>query len=118
MTTIDLDAIRQRLAAATPGPWGVGNGTHIVRGLQVTGRGSFTCIQSIAEIDDEDDRLDWDHPDEVEVDPEDDAEFIAAARSDIPALLAEVDRLRVDLAAADEQIASMRAALDAEDADR
>ena len=52
-TTLDLDAIEARANAATPGPWGVGNGTHIVRGLEVTGRGSYTCIQSVAEVADE-----------------------------------------------------------------
>ncbi|WDZ87220.1 hypothetical protein [Micromonospora cathayae] len=100
-TSLDLDAIRYRLNEATPGPWGVGNGTHIVRGLEVTGRGSFTCIQSVAEVDD-DDRCDWGHDEAVETDPEADARFIAAARQDIPALLAEVDRLRAEL----EQISS------------
>ena len=98
MTTLDLDAIEARANAATPGPWGVGNGTHIVRGLEVTGRGSYTCIQSVAEVADEDDREDWGHDDFVEVDPEDDAAFIAAARTDVPALVAEVRRLRAELA--------------------
>lgn len=111
-TALDLDAIRYRLAEATPGPWGVGNGTHIVRGLEVTGRGSFTCIQSVAEIDDEDDRLDWGHDDEVEVDPEADAQFIAHARQDIPALLAEVDRLRAELAATPGQAEPLTADVD------
>ncbi|RGC68448.1 hypothetical protein C5N14_13760 [Micromonospora sp. MW-13] len=128
---IDLDAIRYRLTEATPGPWGVGNGTHIVRGLEVTGRGSFTCIQSVAEIDDEDDRLDWGHADEVEVDPEADARFIAGARTLVPALCAEVDRHRAALdaeqtrtsrledalAATEQQAASMRIALDKADAE-
>lgn len=77
--SLDLDAIRYRLTEATPGPWGVGNGTHIVRGLEVTGRGSFTCIQSVAEIDDEDDRLDWCRDEAVETDPQADAAFIAHA---------------------------------------
>lgn len=95
MTALDLDAIRYRLNAATPGPWGVGNGTNIVRGLEVTGRGSYTCIQSVAEIGD--DRCDWDRDEAVETDPEDDAAFIAAARQDIPDLLDEVDRLRAKL---------------------
>ncbi|MEU4570812.1 hypothetical protein [Micromonospora sp. NPDC023956] len=97
---LDLNAIRRRAQAATPGPWGVGNGTNVVRGLEVTGRGSYTCIQSVAEMVDEYDREGWGHAEFVEVDPEDDAEFIAHARTDIPALLAEVDRLRAEVAEA------------------
>ena len=104
-TTNDLAAIRKLTDAATPGPWGVGNGTNIVRGLEVTGRGSYTCIQSVAEVTDEDDREDWDHDDFVEVDPEDDAEFIAAARTLVPALCDEIEQLRAELkqARADER---------------
>ena len=97
-TELDLEAIEARTNAATPGPWGVGNDTNIVRGLEVTGRGSYTCIQSVAEVGDNDDRLDWDRDEAVEVDPEDDAAFIAAARTDVPALVGEVRRLRAELA--------------------
>lgn len=94
-TALDLDAVEARVNAATPGPWGVGNGTNVVRGLEVTGCGSYTCIQSVAEIDD--DRCDWDRDEAVEVDQEDDADFIAAARQDVPRLVAEVRRLRAEL---------------------
>jgi hypothetical protein len=115
--TLDLDAIRYRLNEATPGPWGVGNGTHIVRGLEVTGPGSFTCIQSVAEIDDEDDRCDWGRDEAVETDPEADARFIAAARQDIPALLAEVLRLRDQAHAAQAVIQAAQEWVEAHDSD-
>jgi hypothetical protein len=76
--------MRERAEAATPGPWGVGNGNNVVRGVEQTGVGSYTCIQAVAEIDD--DRCDWDRDEAVEVDPEDDAEHIAAFASPAVAL--------------------------------
>ena len=77
MTDEELDAIRKRCEAATPGPWywwmserppfALGNDQDVNIGVEV------------AKIPD--------------------AEFVAAARADIPALLAEVDRLRAELVA-------------------
>lgn len=77
----DLDAIRQRADAATPGPWGVEQyGTTLaVHAYQVS--------DAVAMIGDED------HPPAGS-----DAEFIAHAREDVPALLAEVDRLTARVA--------------------
>lgn len=95
VTDRDLTAIRARVEAATPGPWGVGHGTKIVRGYEPTGPSSYTCISAVAEVADEYEREMWDEDGEryVHVEPEADAAFIAHAREDIPALLAVVDRL-------------------------
>lgn len=67
---LDTDAIRAREQAATEGPWAT------------EPRLSYTSIRSSDDIT---------RADAVR---EADAEFIAAARTDVPALLAEVDRLR------------------------
>lgn len=86
MTGLDLDAIRARAQAATPGPWwpwdrGVGWQIAIGDGLD-----------------------EWDRPKRLlpegqrtDIALREDAEFIAAARQDIPALLAEVERLRAEV---------------------
>lgn len=70
---LDVDAIRARAATATPGPWGTrpidDGGAFLVRNPQVSGTGL------------------------VEFDRPADAQFIAHARTDIPALLAALDRL-------------------------
>lgn len=95
-----LAEIRARVEAATPGPWGTyddGTGRiDIAAGLEETGHG-YTCRRSIAQTDDEPIDNDpahvaWDSDadlDQIEAD----AAFIAHARTDVPALLAEVDRL-------------------------
>ena len=78
-----LTDIRARLAAATEGPWSVD-------GPAQCGPGDTLTVYpvedggTIAYV-----RPSWD-----------DAEFIAHAREDIPALLAEVERLREELAKA------------------
>lgn len=74
MTDEDLQAIRMRAEAATPGPWVKDNDSPIVRGPEMI-------------LYDEGGHSDPD------------ADFIAAARTDVPALLAEVDRLRAALGA-------------------
>lgn len=68
-TPLDLDAIEARAGAATEGPWEIIGGNEWLTGVEV-GIGSPCGIQ-IA-----------------------DAEFIAAARTDVPALVAEAIRLR------------------------
>ena len=74
---LDLDAIKARADAATEGPWGVegrahpGPDEHLVI-YPVEQGGTLAFVQPS-----------WD-----------DAEFIAHARTDIPALIAEVERLR------------------------
>lgn len=98
-----LAEIRERAAAATPGPWGTyddGTGRYdIAAELQDTGHG-FTCRRQVAQtvdepIDNDPAHRDWD-ADEDDDQIFADAEFIAHAREDLPALLAEVERLRSD----------------------
>ena len=71
--TTRLDEIRQREAAATEGPWqqNGSNGVHTPRGI---------CV-AITQMDSREQR-------------KADAEFLAAARVDVPWLVAEVERLR------------------------
>ena len=71
---LDLDAIEARAEVATPGPWTIK-------------RGGVRSSEWLLDPD-----LDgWGH-----IDFEADAEFIAAARSDVPALVAEVRRLQAE----------------------
>jgi len=84
MSEADLDAIRNRAELATPGPW-----TSFVEGRDHTSGDSFIMIGA---------------PDQREDDlylsrgsrpaSPDDQDFVAAARQDIPRLLAEIRRLR------------------------
>jgi hypothetical protein len=75
MTPEELEAIKVRCAQATPGPWGT---YHSLNGWHYTKPGSgpvrTTYEQARADV-----------------------EFIAAARTDVPALVAEVERLRAAL---------------------
>lgn len=82
--TLDLDSIEARANAATPGPWctdswEIYQGTEYEPGISEwigeTCRGMTTPAQDRA-----------------------DAAFIAAARTDVPALVAEIRRLRAELA--------------------
>jgi hypothetical protein len=107
-TQLDLDAIEARTAAATPGPWGqYHDGSEqdyidIAAGLEETDTG-FRCRRQIAMTVDE--PIDNDSAHEEWTAEQDrqqihaDAAFIAHARTDVPALLAEVRRLRSELAA-------------------
>ena len=83
MTAAELDAIEQRAHAATEGPWEAGTGDGDPRPHVWTSR-STGCVAHITYV------VPNDYGD---VRP-DDAEFIAHARDDVPALLAEVRRLR------------------------
>ena len=77
MTPEELDAIEQRANAATPGPWELVDWFSAVEpGRTDLGSpiGEVGCDLAIA-----------------------DAEFVAAARTDIPALIAEIRRLRREL---------------------
>jgi hypothetical protein len=96
-----LAEIRAREAAATAGPWGVyDDGTarlDIVAGLELTGTG-YTGRREIAQtvespMDNDRTHVAWGE-DEDDEQTRADGVFIAAARSDVPALLAEVERLR------------------------
>ena len=80
----DLDAIRQRCEAATPGPWGfssferryiLDDTTDVVGEVAPTDTGAAITVFSVA------------------TGALEDAEFIALARTDIPALLAYIDDL-------------------------
>ena len=78
--SLDLDPIKAREAAATPGPWKVVDPGYRVAVDDGTGflvANTFMAPSS------------RDLPD---------ARFIAHARTDVPALLAEVERLRAELA--------------------
>lgn len=82
---LDLEAIRLRVDAATPGPWGSvpQERTHIPtrypRPAAVTVSGSVIWECTYRQGNEQ---------------PNRDADFISNARTDVPALLAEVERLR------------------------
>jgi hypothetical protein len=86
MTDIDIAAIKARADRARPGPW-FRKDEHVIADDDHARLISTVC--------------DWDDvPQQYR-----DAEFIAHAREDVPALIAEVERLRaaVDATAADTQ---------------
>ena len=84
LTTQELETIRKRAEQATEGPW------RIEKDSYVCNAGYHTTDTIIS-------------PDITsEVYEEYDADFIANARTDIPKLLAEVDRLRAVLTQIDE----------------
>lgn len=110
----DLDALRARCEAATPGPWNVStltypNGTTVVE--------SITGVSEPKWSDYGDGEGEWftDRLTLVETDAGHygptmpDAEFIAAARTDIPALLAHIDTLEHTLAEERENVDTLRA---------
>lgn len=83
-TPLDLDAIRARAEAATEGPWAVAPedfGPHTEGDFPVVDRRA----DYIGHSPDDGVRAGFDLPD---------AEFIAHARTDVPALVEEVERLR------------------------
>ena len=102
--------IRERAAAATTGPWSLyyenpqSDYTRLIdiaADLRDTGHG-YRCRRYIGQlesgqIDNDPAHAYWDG-DRDNAQSADDAEFIAHAREDVPALLAEVDRLRTELA--------------------
>ncbi|MBF4578941.1 hypothetical protein [Frigoribacterium sp. VKM Ac-2530] len=79
MTTLDLNAIIARACHATPGPWGhvADTTTH---GQEVHRIGSETTNSDVASVDRRSGEVT-------------DADFIAHAREDIPALVSEVRHL-------------------------
>lgn len=101
----DLNNIRKLEASATPGPWGYHTMDEVVEvaaGIGPGTIGSVSYVQRIARLNEDDvydDEAhgDWD-ADDARVQTEANAVFIAAARQDIPALLAEVTRLRARVA--------------------
>lgn len=88
--SLDLDAIRARAAAATPGPWWAATDevgfclNDQPHAFVYTPSGDSHDVIALTGMIGEHHAS---HPD---------AEFIAAARADVPALLAEVDRLRFE----------------------
>lgn len=87
--------LRETAALVPPGPWGT-FGTAVARGLEVTGVGSYTAVQPVAEAADADDWDSFEHDDAVEVDPSDTAAYMALM--DPPVALALADLL-ADIAA-------------------
>jgi hypothetical protein len=73
----ELEAIRKRAEAATPGPWGYADRDNVV----FTANADYKYAVEIAE----------------EVGHKFDGEFIAHAREDVPKLLAEIARLNSQL---------------------
>lgn len=99
MTNKELDAIYERVNKASTGPWTVeANGYSGKNWLIGT-----VCVWLGASC--QDDKYysvttDSVHASDLAGDARTDADFIAHARTDIPALLAEVNRLRNELQAA------------------
>ena len=89
MNDEQLQAIKERAEAATPGPWDVGRYATDMSGLHHNVTVWFT------EDDDAFDICDLGE----EKFSLDNATFIASARADVPALVAEVERLRAELVA-------------------
>lgn len=85
----DLDAIRQRVNAATPGPWHAED-KGAFHEIYTKGLGTNPLLPYEPPI-----LLSSSEPDE-EIRRED-AEFIVHAREDVPVLLDEIDRLREEL---------------------
>jgi hypothetical protein len=103
LTLEQLAEIQDRVHNATPGPWGVGNGTEIALDAKQDGPGCFSYTVKLATVIEDDDRQDDVYYLNPQTQPrtvasaEDDALFIAHARQDVEDLLAEVERLRVKL---------------------
>ncbi|NED75306.1 hypothetical protein G3I51_23885 [Streptomyces sp. SID9944] len=95
--------IAARAEAATKGPWGYYDGetyADVAADLQITGRGSYSYREKVARLEDENY---WDDAAHEEDDEERASEqmaanaaFIAHARTDVPALLAELAAVRAE----------------------
>lgn len=80
----ELAAISARAAAATPAPWqALDNGSIVYAGDPQPVRWGTYVLASIGA-----------HGRRSRKPSDEDAAFIAAARTDVPALLAEIDRLK------------------------
>lgn len=97
MTEEQLLAIKERAEAATPGPWVFERPYGMVL-LNYTPKEPRICessyLGSLANRLVCDMRSDWRYTYKDKDEPRANAVFIAHAREDVPALLAEVDRLR------------------------
>ncbi|MFJ4682013.1 hypothetical protein [Streptomyces sp. NPDC088789] len=122
-TDQQLADIEARATAATPGPWGVyqfgGDSLiEIAAELEDTGTG-YRARRTVARFDEEPMDNDPAHAEwtaeEDWAQVQADAAFVAAAREDVPALLAEVRRLRQQRAFLLDQLAKKDAASGAGD---
>jgi uncharacterized small protein (DUF1192 family) len=113
-----LAEIAARAEAATEGPWGFYDGdtyAAVAADLQMTGRASYSYRQKIAQLEDENY---WDDPAHEDDDEERAAEqmaanarFVAHARTDVPALLAEIQRLKAERHSTNEALSDAAEAL-------
>ena len=96
MTEQELQAIEERASKATPGAWIVEAGEYSGRDWMI---GSVAMFLGASCWDDKCYTVTTNqvHASELEGDAKTDAEFIAYAREDVPALIAEVKRLRAKL---------------------
>lgn len=94
MTPERLAEIRQRLTGATDGPWIVDEPQRTKAGTLLYVIHSASTEEDVAGVELDGDAAVWSHHRTA---AEEDAAFIAHARSDVPALLDEVDRLRTKL---------------------
>lgn len=85
---MNLDAIRARAEAATPGPWYSGDGSvdRFFAGKNTVATPARVIVERAT------------YNDEFDQQTYSDIEFIAASRTDIPDMLAEIDRLTAALA--------------------
>ncbi len=101
LTDEQLAAIEDRANAATKGPWGFYDGetyADVAADLQMTSRASYSYRQKIAQLEDENYWDDPAHEDDDESRATEqmaaNAAFLAHARQDVPALVAEIRRLQ------------------------
>jgi hypothetical protein len=87
MTDNELAAIKARVEAATPGPWEASWSTDFPEG-HTEGGSKYVYAPTVSSVLAGDIEWGWVHPV--------DADFIASARADVPALLAEIDRLKAE----------------------
>ena len=114
VTRPDLDAIRARCDAATSGPWCVStltypNGTTVVESITGVSEPQWSDYGE-GEGEWYTDRLTLVETDAGHYGPTmPDAQFIAAARTDIPALLAYIDELEREIAELKARITTLEA---------
>ncbi|KYG89020.1 hypothetical protein A0U40_13415 [[Bacillus] sp. KCTC 13219] len=84
---MNIEAIKERVAKATPGPWIIEPEKCGPEGQGVFETDSFGCICEVGDPYPRGNNR-----------PQENMEFIAHAREDVPALIAEVERLKTELA--------------------
>ncbi len=88
MSRVDLSAIRKRAEQATPGPWEA-KYHHLWRVVTPDNDVAYDCDVDVYSAT---------NPDGTIMRQADNAEFIAASRTDVPALCDEVEALRTQVA--------------------